>query len=139
MGDTDRQEFQKRQIYLQDGARGANSNRRTIQDVFALLFAVTGFVLAIACANVANILLAQVTTRAAEMSVRLSLGASRSHRVVRLLLSEAALLGILGGAGALVVGHLTISAMLAILPRTVPFSSLCSTDACSRSRSCLDC
>ena len=109
----------------------------TIQAYSLLLFAVTGFVLAIACANVANILLAQVTTRAAEMSVRLSLGAS-THRVVRLLLSEAALLGILGGAGALVVGHLTISGMLAILPRTVPFSRLCSTHACSRSRSCLD-
>ena len=64
MGDTDRQAFQKRQIYLQDGARGANSNRRAIQTVFALLFAVTGFVLAIACANVANILLAQVAARA---------------------------------------------------------------------------
>ena len=51
MGDTDRQAFQKRQIYLQDGARGANSNRRQIQVVFALLFAVTGFVLAIACAS----------------------------------------------------------------------------------------
>jgi predicted permease len=119
MGDTDRQAFLKRQIYLQDGARGANSNRREIQIVFTLLFAVTGFVLAIACANVANILLAQVTTRSAEMGVRLSLGAS-TYRVVRLLLSEAALLGILGGAGALLVSHLTISAMLAILPADGP-------------------
>jgi predicted lysophospholipase L1 biosynthesis ABC-type transport system permease subunit len=119
MEDTDRQAFQKRQIYLQDGARGANSNRREIQVVFTLLFAVTGFVLAIACANVANILLAQVTTRSAEMAVRLSLGAS-TYRVVRLLLSEAALLGILGGAGALLVSHLTISAMLAILPTDGP-------------------
>src|SRR5688572_1855562 len=119
MGDTQRQEFQKRQLYLQDGARGANGNRRAIQNVFVLLFAVTGFVLAIACANVANILLAQVTTRAAEMSVRLSLGAGTS-RVVRLLLTEATLLGILGGAGALVVGQLTMSAMLAILPADGP-------------------
>ena len=137
MGDTDRQEFQKRQIYLQDGARGANSNRREIQAVFALLFAVTGFVLAIACANVANILLAQVTSRAAEMSVRLSLGAS-TYRVVRLLLSEATLLGILGGAGALLVGQLTMSAMIAILPADGPVLDRYSTHACSRSRSCLD-
>jgi predicted permease len=119
MGDTDRQAFQKRQLYLQDGARGANSNRREIQAVFALLFAVTGFVLAIACANVANILLAQVTTRSAEMSVRLSLGASRS-RIIRLLLSESVLLGVVGGAGALLVGNLTIRVMLAILPADGP-------------------
>jgi predicted permease len=119
MGDIDRQEFQKRRLYLQDGARGANSNRRTIQNVFVLLFAVTGFVLAIACANVANILLAQVTGRATEMSVRLSLGAS-TYRVVRLLLTEAMLLGILGGAGALAVGQLTMSGMLAILPTDGP-------------------
>jgi ABC-type antimicrobial peptide transport system permease subunit len=136
--DTDRQAFQKRRLYLQDGARGANSNRREIQTVFSLLFAVTGFVLAIACANVANILLAQVTTRAAEMSVRLSLGAS-TYRVVRLLLSEAALLGILGGAGALLVSHLTISGMLAILPSDGPVLQPCSTCVCSRSRSCWDC
>ena len=119
MGDTDRQEFQTRRIYLQDGARGANGNRRTIQAVFALLFAVTGFVLAIACANVANILLAQVTARATEMSVRLSLGASR-HRIVRLLLTEATLLGVVGGVGALAVGYLTISFMVAILPSDGP-------------------
>ena len=119
MGDTDREAFQKRRIYLQDGARGANSNRRTIQNVFALLFAVTGFVLAIACANVANLLLAQVTTRSTEMSIRLSLGASTS-RVVRLLLTEATLLGILGGAGAIVVGQLTMMGMIAILPSDGP-------------------
>ena len=135
MGDTERQAFQNGRSTFRTApaARTATAARyRRIR----LLFAVTGFVLAIACANVANILLAQVTARAAEMSVRLSLGAST--QVVRLLLSEAALLGILGGAGALVVGHLTISGMLAILPRTVPFSRLCSTHACSRSRSCLD-
>jgi predicted permease len=119
MGDTDRQAFQKRRLYLQDGARGANGNRRAIQAVFALLFAVTGFVLAIACANVANILLAQVTTRSREMSIRLALGASK-YQVVRLLLSEAALLGIAGGAGALVIGHMTIRGMIAILPSDGP-------------------
>src|SRR5688572_428178 len=121
MRDTDRQAFQQRRIYLQDGARGANVNRRQIQTVFVLLFAVTGFVLAIACANVANILLAQVASRATEMSVRLSLGASR-YQVVRLLLTEAALLGVLGGAGALAVGNLTIRGMLAHPPFGRPCS-----------------
>jgi predicted permease len=116
---SDRQAFQQRRIDLQDGARGANVSRRQIQTVFVLLFAVTGFVLAIACANVANILLAQVASRATEMSVRLSLGASR-YRVVRLLLTEATLLGVLGGIGALAVGNLTIRGMLAILPSDGP-------------------
>ena len=115
MGDADRRQFQQRQIFLQDGARPRNSSRTQLQAILLLMWGVTAFVLAIACANVANLLLARATDRITEMSVRLSLGASTA-RLIRLLLVEASVLGVLGGAGALAVAAITLKGMLAIMP-----------------------
>jgi predicted permease len=113
--DRDRELFQQRRIVLQDGSRGRESNRSETQAILLLMFAITGFVLAIACANVANLLLARAADRAAEMSVRLSLGAS-SGRLLRLLLAESVVLGIAGAIGALAVGRLTLDGLLTIMP-----------------------
>jgi len=115
MGDRDRAEFQQRRIVLQDGSHGRDSNRDETKSILLLMFAITGFVLAIACANVANLLLARVADRSTEMSVRLSLGAS-SVRLIRLLLAESLVLGIAGAVAALAVGRMTLSGLFATMP-----------------------
>jgi predicted permease len=110
-----RQAFARRQLLLVDGSRVRNADRGEIQVVFSLMFAVTGFVLAIACANVANLLLVRGVDRAAEMALRVSLGATRL-RLFRLLLSESLVMGLLGGAGALAVARLTVALFLTLMP-----------------------
>jgi putative ABC transport system permease protein len=115
MGDRDREQFQQRRIILQDGSHGRDSNRDETKGILLLMFAITGFVLAIACANVANLLLARVADRSMEMSVRLSLGAS-SARLIRLLLAESLALGIAGAVAALGVGQMTLSGLFATMP-----------------------
>jgi predicted permease len=96
-----------------------NDSPREIATAFALLFGVPVIVLAVGCANAANLLLARAARRRTEMAVRLSLGATRA-RIVRQLLVESVLIaafaGVLGVVGTMVV----LAAMAAFLPIPVP-------------------
>lgn len=109
-----REEFSNRQIVLDNGARGEQPGQGELALIFLLLFAITGTVILIACANIANLLMVRGIGRAGEFAVRFALGARRSQLVAQLL-AESFVLAVVGAVAGLIVLRWTLD-LLAALP-----------------------
>jgi predicted permease len=115
MSDQTMARFKAKEITTEPGKRGQSSFDNEARTPLIILLAVTGTVLLIACANIANLLLVRGAGRAAEMAVRLSIGANRRQLITQLM-TESILLAILGAVAGLVVAKWTLDLIASLMP-----------------------
>jgi predicted permease len=115
MSEQTMKRFRSKPVVVKPGTHGQSSIPKDTEMPLRLLLGVTAFVLIIACANVANLLLARSAARSSEMAIRLSIGASRRQLVMQLLTESFLLAALAGGAGIL-VARWTLHLIESLLP-----------------------
>jgi predicted permease len=114
MSEQTLERFRAKQLTVLPGRRGQSYMHGEVKTPLLLLLTITGVVVLIACANIANLLLAQGANRSQEMAIRGSLGAAR-HRLVAQLLTDSSLLAVLGGLASLLVARGTLQLIASLL------------------------